>query len=73
MREGDVYQIVENGAEFAWDGSQWVELGTTVDLTPLTQEVESLRDLMGDVPVGEDPPAKTVLERLSDIEQSTAL
>lgn len=73
MREGDVYQIVENGAEFAWDGSQWVELGTTVDLTPLTQEVESLRDLMGDVPAGEDPPAKTVLERLSDIEQSTAL
>jgi hypothetical protein len=73
LREGDVYQIVENGAEFAWDGTQWVELGTTVDLTPITQELGDLRDLMGEVPAGENPPDKTVLERLDDIEQGLAL
>ena len=73
LRAGDVYQIVENGAEFAWDGTQWVELGTTVDLTPITQEVNSLRELVGEVPAGENPPDKTVLERLDDIEQGLAL
>jgi hypothetical protein len=73
MRNGAVYQVTEDGSEWAWNGSNWVELGTTVDLTAVNQELESLRDLMGEVPAGETPPDKTVLERLDDLEDSALL
>ena len=73
MRNGAVYQVTEDGSEWAWNGSNWVELGTTVDLTAVNQELESLRDLMGEVPAGETPPDKTVLERLDTLEDSALL
>ena len=30
---GDVWHITADGSEYAWDGSNWQELGTTVDLS----------------------------------------
>ena len=30
---GDVWHITADGSEWAWDGSSWQELGTTVDLS----------------------------------------
>lgn len=32
-KEGDVYQVTANNSEYAWNGTSWVELGTTVDLS----------------------------------------
>ncbi len=32
--EGDVYQVTADSSEWAWNGTEWVELGTIVDLTP---------------------------------------
>ena len=30
---GDVWHVTANGGEYAWDGSEWQELGTAVDLS----------------------------------------
>lgn len=30
---GDVWHITADGSEWAWDGSEWQELGTTIDLS----------------------------------------
>lgn len=30
---GDVWHITDTGAEYAWDGSNWQELGTAIDLS----------------------------------------
>ena len=36
---GDVYNVEDTGANFAWDGTKWDNLGMSVDLTPyLTKE-----------------------------------
>lgn len=32
-KTGDVWHITSDGSEWAWDGSQWQELGTSVDLS----------------------------------------
>lgn len=37
-RNGDVYQIGDK--EYAWNGSEWVELGFTIDLTPYVKQEE---------------------------------
>lgn len=31
--EGDVYHVNENGGEYAWNGTSWVELGSVIDLS----------------------------------------
>lgn len=31
--EGDVYEVVENNSEFAYNGTEWVELGSVFDLS----------------------------------------
>lgn len=31
---GDVYNVEENGANYAWDGSAWDKLGETIDFSP---------------------------------------
>ena len=37
--QGDVYEVLENSSEFAWNGSEWVELGSIFDLSEyLTKE-----------------------------------
>ena len=35
---GDVYHVTANGSEYAWDGSIWEELGSSVDLTDYATE-----------------------------------
>lgn len=30
---GDVYDVVETGTNYAWDGEQWDALGSTIDMT----------------------------------------
>ena len=30
---GDVWQVIENNGEYAWNGTNWVELGSTIDLS----------------------------------------
>ena len=34
---GDVWHVTDTGAEYAWDGSTWQELGTAVDLSGYLQ------------------------------------
>lgn len=31
---GDMWHVAEDGGEYAWDGSQWQEMGSVVDLSP---------------------------------------
>lgn len=31
---GDVYNVEENGANYAWEGTSWDKLGETIDFTP---------------------------------------
>lgn len=38
--QGDVWHITADGSEWAWDGSNWQELGTTVDLSGYVEESE---------------------------------
>lgn len=37
---GDVYNVVDSGANYAWDGSAWDKLSETVDLTPYALKTE---------------------------------
>jgi len=32
-KTGDVYHVTEKSAEYVWDGTQWEELGSTIDLS----------------------------------------
>ena len=32
-KTGDTWHVVENSGEYSWDGTQWQELGSTIDLT----------------------------------------
>lgn len=34
---GDVWHVTDTGAEYAWDGTEWQELGTAVDLSEYLQ------------------------------------
>lgn len=43
---GDVYQV--DGAEFVWNGSEWVELGTPIDLSNYVT-LTDLEDAVGDL------------------------
>ena len=36
---GDVWHVTQNGSEYAWDGSAWQELGSTIDLSNYIQSV----------------------------------
>ena len=38
---GDVYNVESNGANYAWDGTQWDKLGETIDLTPYLLKTEA--------------------------------
>ena len=38
---GDVYNVEENGANYAWDGSTWDKLGETIDLSPYLLKTEA--------------------------------
>ena len=35
---GDVYHVTADGAEYAWNGSAWEELGTAIDLSGYVEE-----------------------------------
>lgn len=37
---GDVYNLEDTGMNVAWDGSDWDELGTTVDLSPYAKTAD---------------------------------
>lgn len=36
-KTGDVWHVTQNGSEYAWDGSAWQELGSTIDLSNYIQ------------------------------------
>lgn len=36
-KNGDVWHVTADGGEYAWDGNDWQELGTTVDLSGYVQ------------------------------------
>lgn len=38
---GDVYNIEENGANYAWDGTDWDKLGETIDFSPYMLKTEA--------------------------------
>lgn len=38
---GDVYNVEENGANYAWDGSTWDKLGETIDFSPYLLKTEA--------------------------------
>lgn len=35
LQIGDVYNVLDTGSNYAWDGEQWDEIGSTVDLSGL--------------------------------------
>lgn len=37
---GDVWNITEDGSEWAWTGSDWEELGTTIDLSGYVEDTD---------------------------------
>lgn len=37
---GDVYHVTATGGEYAWDGTEWQELGSVVDLSGYVQSSE---------------------------------
>jgi len=38
---GDVYNVEENGANYAWDGTTWDKLGETIDLSPYLLQTDA--------------------------------
>ena len=38
--KGDVWHVTANGGEYAWDGTEWQELGSTIDLSGYVQSSE---------------------------------
>ena len=38
---GDVYNVEENGANYAWDGTAWDKLGETIDLSPYLLQTDA--------------------------------
>ena len=38
---GDVYNVEENGANYAWDGTTWDKLGETIDFSPYLLKTEA--------------------------------
>lgn len=38
--KGDVWHVTATGGEYAWDGTEWQELGSTVDLSGYVQSSE---------------------------------
>ena len=38
--KGDVWHVTATGGEYAWDGAEWQELGSTVDLSGYVQSSE---------------------------------
>lgn len=36
-KNGDVWHVTENDGEYAWNGTEWEELGSTIDLSGYTQ------------------------------------
>lgn len=39
-KKGDVYHVTADNGEYAWDGTAWQELGSTVDLSGYVEESE---------------------------------
>ena len=39
-KNGDVWHVIENDGEYAWNGTEWEEIGSTVDLTGYVQSSE---------------------------------
>jgi len=37
---GDVWHVTETGGEYAWNGTSWEELGSTIDLSGYVEESE---------------------------------
>jgi len=37
-KNGDVYHVTANNGEYAWDGSTWQELGSTIDLSGYVED-----------------------------------
>ena len=37
-KNGDVWHVTENDGEYAWNGTEWEEIGTTIDLSGYVQD-----------------------------------
>lgn len=46
---GDVYNLEDTGANVAWDGTKWDNLGMTIDLTGYVQESELVAITNGEI------------------------
>ena len=46
---GDVYNLEDTGANVAWDGTKWDNLGMTIDLSGYVQEDELIAITNGEI------------------------
>lgn len=65
---GDVYNVEETGANYAWDGTTWDKLGENIDLTPYATK-EELEEAIGDIDFSE-LSTKTETNELLDKKQN---
>ena len=71
---GDVWHITADGSEYAWDGSQWQELGTAIDLSGylLSSDIAawakaSTKPTYTAVEVGALPDTTSIPTKVSDL------
>ena len=65
---GDVYNVVDSGANYAWDGSAWDKLSETIDLTPYALKTELTAHTSRT-----DNPHSVTAEQLGAVTSSTFL
>ncbi len=65
---GDVYNVEETGANYAWDGTTWDKLGENIDLSPYATK-EELEEAIGDIDFSE-LYTKTETNELLDTKQA---
>lgn len=57
---GDVWHVTQNGSEWAWDGSTWQELGTSIDLSNYVTNVTASTVSVGSASAGTAIPADDI-------------
>lgn len=75
---GDVWHVTADGSEWAWDGSQWQELGTAVDLSGYVQTSRTVngKALSSDVTLDADdvgalPDDTAIPAKTSDLQNDS--
>lgn len=64
---GDIYNVTENGMNYAWDGSAWDALGGTIDISGKEDIANKTTSLSSSSTDAQYPSAKSVYDALQSI------